>query len=415
MRKFNAVIICVIAAVGLIFAGANIYLVNMQSNFNREYNVEINRIQLSIENKEKIDLSFCIYIKNVSVLSENANEEEIESFYNPDSAYCIRVIDNKTYRFDYEQNNEKDYFKNIAVVNICLGVMAAVVLCILLYIRSKIIKPFNEIKNLPYELSKGNLTAGLKESKSRYFGRFVWGLDLLRESLEEQKAKELQLQKEKKTLVLSISHDIKTPLSTIKLYSKALIKNLYDSEEKRMGIAENINKKADEIENHVSDIIAATQNDFLNIKVNDHDFYLDDLIEKIENYYEEKLSLIKTDFKITEYDNCLLKGDIDRALEAVQNVIENAVKYGDGESIILSFDNEEGCTLLTVRNTGCTLLSNEMPHIFDSFWRGSNSEGKEGSGLGLYICREIMRKMDGEIFAKMKDNDMCVTIVLRQA
>lgn len=415
MRKFNAIIICIIAVIGLIFAGANIYLVNIQSNSNREYNVEINRIQLSIENKEKIDLSSCRYIKNVSVMPKNAGEEEKENFYNPDSAYCIRIIGDKTYRFDYEQNNEKEYFKNIVVVNICLGIMAAAVLCVLLYIRSKIIKPFNEIKNLPYELSRGNLTSGLKESKSRYFGRFVWGLDLLRESLEQQKTKGLQLQKEKKTLVLSISHDIKTPLSTIKLYSKALAKNLYDSEEKRTEIAENINKKADEIENYVSDIIAASQNDFLNIEVNNSDFYLEDLIQKIENYYKEKLSLIKTGFEIREYNNCLLKGDIDRTLEAVQNVIENAVKYGNGESIILSFDNEEGCTLLTVRNSGCTLLSNEMPHIFDSFWRGSNSEGKEGSGLGLYICREIMRKMDGEIFAKIVDNDMCVTIVLRQA
>ena len=56
--------------------------------------------------------------------------------------------------------------------------------------------------NVPYELSRGNLTMPLLENKSRFFGRFIWGLDLLREHLEQQKQKELDLQRDKKTLVL---------------------------------------------------------------------------------------------------------------------------------------------------------------------------------------------------------------------
>ena len=72
------------------------------------------------------------------------------------------------------------------------------------------------------ELAKGNLSAHVKEDKNKFFGKFLWGIDMLRENLENNKEKELQLQKEKKTLILSISHDIKTPLSAIKLYAKAL-------------------------------------------------------------------------------------------------------------------------------------------------------------------------------------------------
>lgn len=52
-----------------------------------------------------------------------------------------------------------------------------------------------------------------------------------------------------------------------------------------------------------------------------------------------------------------------------------------------------------------------MPHIFESFWRGTNAENEKGSGLGLYICRELMRKMNGEIFAEIKDGYMGVTAV----
>ena len=61
------------------------------------------------------------------------------------------------------------------------------------------------------------------------------------------------------------------------------------------------------------------------------------------------------------------------------------------------------------------MAENELSHIFESFWRGSNAENKKGSGLGLYICRQLMRRMDGEIFAEMHGDEMCVTAVFPEA
>ena len=75
-------------------------------------------------------------------------------------------------------------------------------LAVMLYIRAKILKPFEQLSNVPYELSKGNLTAPVKESKSRFFGRFIWGVDMLRENMEQQKERELGLQRDKKMLLL---------------------------------------------------------------------------------------------------------------------------------------------------------------------------------------------------------------------
>ena len=67
---------------------------------------------------------------------------------------------------------------------------------------------------------------------------------------------------------------------------------------------------------------------------------------------------------------------------------------------------------MTVKNSGCTLPQNELIHIFNSFWRGSNIGSNSGSGLGLYICRQLMMKMNGDIFAKIIDGCMCVTVVI---
>lgn len=59
----------------------------------------------------------------------------------------------------------------------------------------------------------------------------------------------------------------------------------------------------------------------------------------------------------------------------------------------------------------CDKDISRLPHIFDSFWRGENAENEKGSGLGLYICRQLIHKMNGEIFAQIKDKDMCVTVL----
>jgi len=99
----------------------------------------------------------------------------------------------------------------------------------------------------------------------------------------------------------------------------------------------------------------------------------------------------------------------------LQNIIENAIKYGDGKRIEILFSEEDDCQLITVKNSGNTLPDTEIFHIFESFQRGTNADGKSGSGLGLYICRQLMRKMNGDIFAKTKNGFMNVTCVFQKA
>ena len=145
------------------------------------------------------------------------------------------------------------------------------------------------------------------------------------------------------------------------------------------------------------------------------EYYLSEVIKDIENYYKDKLSVIHIEFQVDEVAECLLKGDKERIVEVLQNVMENAIKYGDGKSIRISFDEEEDCKLIHIRNSGCNLKKEEFPNLFDSFYRGSNSNGIKGSGLGLYICKTLMRKMDGEIFAEMNADFFNMTIVVRKA
>lgn len=409
MKSFNKIFVIAVTIIIAVFLATDIYFLHdIDTLDGRQYRVEISRIALEIKRNgfTNLDLSRYKYVKNIEKYSGS------NVFYNTNSDYYICEIDGVLYRFDYTANkNNLDF---ILKINIVLGLMAAIVIIVLIYVRQKIILPFDKFSNLPYELSKGNLTLPVKESKNRFFGKFLWGIDVLRESMEQQKQRELELQKAKNTMLLSISHDIKTPLSAIKLYSKAFLTDLYNDKDKQHEIAKKINSKADEIESFVSQLSKASSEEFLSIDVNMGEFYLSELINAVSIYYTEKLNLVKTDFSIEKYSDYMIAGDIDRSVEVLQNLIENAIKYGDGRSISISISEEDGCVLVTVKNSGCTLNKTELPHIFDSFWRGSNTGNCQGCGLGLYICRQIMHKINGEIFAEIVNGYMKVTIVFEK-
>lgn len=410
-RKFLAAVILLAA---LLITAANLYLryLNLPEN-GRPYRVEINRLALLIEQNglESVDLSQCEFVYHIAEYRPELGTD----FFDPQNDYSIREIDGRLYRFDYQTKKEPVGTQITVAVNLILAVMTAAVLGLLFYVRREILRPFERLTNVPYELSKGNLTAPVKECKSRFFGKFLWGLDLLRENIEQQKQRELELQKEKKTLLLSLSHDIKTPLSAIKLYSGALAKNLYSDAEKQRETALAIGEKADEIEGYVSKIISASREDFLSLDTENGEFYLSELIRIIADYYGEKLGLVKTEFHVGEYKNCLLYGDLNRAVEVLQNVMENAIKYGDGRKIEILFPDDDEGILISIRNSGCSLDKSQLPHIFESFWRGANSEDIPGSGLGLYICRQLMHKMKGEIFAEIDSEIITVTAVFGRA
>ena len=407
MKAFNKIFSVVAIAVILLFIVVNIILAADRTDGSRQYRVEISRLVREIETNGSADISECVYVTNI--------ERYGEKFYSTDSDYVIYEINGELYRFDYNINgcSNKTYF--MGIVNAVLGVIAILFIVVMLYIKYAILTPFERLSSLPYELSKGNLTTPIEETKNRFFGKFLWGIDVLRENIEQQKQRELEMQKEKKALLLSLSHDIKTPLSAIKLYSAALSKNLYLDAEKQHKIAESITEKADEIEGYVSQIITASREDFLSLEVEMGEFYLSELIEKITGYYREKLALIKTDFNVGKYKNCLLSGDLSRSVEVLQNVMENSLKYGDGRHVELIFPEDDECVQIALRNGGCTLSRDDLPHIFESFWRGANAENIRGSGLGLYICRQLMRKMNGEIFAEIDGDIITVIAVFARA
>ena len=401
-------LLLLVAYVILVFL-VNWNLYHYQQKKDNSYLVGVNRLEIEIgrmEEKtgkiaENIEIQWDL-IEGYDCISADSNRQEISSFLNEnrEKKQILYSTERAFYKIYYEDKTN-NMFGVFLWVNACFLLVLVVLAGWYMYIQFEILKPMEKIAELPYELAKGNLTVPLKENKHKLFGRLIWGLDMLRQNLEDGKKRELALEKERKMFLLSLTHDIKTPLSVIKLNAQALQKNIYKDEEKKRQVAGSILQKADELWEYISSIIHSQREDFMEFTVEQGEVYTGEIAKEMELYYREKMEQMHIDFRCTVLKNCLIRADQERLIEVLQNITENAVKYGDGDAIELLGEKKESGYCFTIMNTGCNLDEREVVHIFDSFFRGSNVEGKEGSGLGLFICRKLVGMMEGEIFAQI--------------
>lgn len=429
MKKFRRILIAFVTLY-IVTSSLMYYVINQDlQRQNNSFRVEINRAKDQIVKeglwREEGGCNKAIqgsnWVQRVYYLSsQEENPQVINQFYEVNTSEQIEIIPLYSgkqiqgfLRFDYEKSLVSR--NNIIYGELILLLFFLFLMTLLIIIYRKIIKPFQELQAMPYELSRGNLSYEIKESKSRFFGKFVWGLGMLKDSLDSHKIQELRLVKDKKMILLSISHDIKTPINAINLYAKAIERGVYQTDEEMRKAAVQIQRKTEEVNEFVNKIVQSSTEDVVTIDVKQGEFYLKELVDKVRMGYQEKCQIQKIQFNIGSYENYLLKGDIDRIYEACGNLIENAVKYGDGIKLWMNFEEEEYCQLITIGNTGNPVEERDMVHLFDSFYRGSNSEGKPGNGLGLYICHEILKKCGGDIYAKKQEHGMEFVLVLPQS
>ena len=284
-----------------------------------------------------------------------------------------------------------------AVVVICFLVSSA----FFLYIDRKVILPFNRLSEYPERIAKNTDSAMLPESRNRYFGKYIWGMNMLRDRLSGETKKLRKLEKEQLTLVSTIAHGIKTPVANIKLYSEAIKSGLYRDDgipdAKDSEVADKIAKNADDITELLKELLDSASGSVVVFEPHVEAFYPGELEDFIRTEYDNRLSVLRIPYSIDIRSNVLIESDKEGLERILTQLMENAVKYGDGTGIrIVTDKNDDGYTF-TVSNKGSRIPESEMPYVFRSFWRGSNAEDTEGNGLGLYEAKFIAGKLEGDI------------------
>lgn len=258
---------------------------------------------------------------------------------------------------------------------------------LLLILYRNYIHPFRVLQKFTEQVAKGNLELALPIHRNNFFGAFTESFDLMREELKRARESEYQANVSKKELIAELSHDIKTPVATIKATCEVLqVTEKKEDTLRKVGV---IAGKAEMIEHLIDNMFHATMEELVLLKV--------------EPTAESSLMIPKMfhDFKYygqimleNEMPECLLYMDKLRLQQVLDNIINNSYKYAGTEVNVSFVESVEGM-IIKIKDRGEGVAEEELALLKEKFYRGSNTEGKSGSGLGLYLVDNFMKQMNG--------------------
>ncbi len=289
-------------------------------------------------------------------------------------------------------------FSDLLVLGV-LGACYAGTVVLLLLIRQRILLPFRRLSDYPEHLARIPDAEKLPETRDRKFGKFIWSMNMLGDVLRTERKRSERLACQRQTLLASIAHGVKTPVTNIRLCTEAIRTGLY-SESETAALAERIDTNARKIQSLVAELISASASSESTYQPELSQFYLHELADILRSEYAPRMELLRIPFTVACPSDRLLQSDLYGLVRMVSQLLENAVKYGSGEGITVELLAEEDGVCINVRNKGELLPEEELPFIFDSFRRGSNARGIEGSGIGLFTARSIVQSLGGSILAR---------------
>ncbi len=256
------------------------------------------------------------------------------------------------------------------------------------YLYRTMVRPFRRLEQFAQRVAGGQLDIPLEMDRHNRFGAFTESFDLMRCELKKARLAEAKANAAKKELVAKLSHDIKTPVASIKAASEvgaALAADNKNRENYRQII-----QKADQINTLVTNLFSATLEELQELTVTPSDMNSGELRILLENAdYLRRAAL-------PDIPDCLLFADRLRLQEVFDNIFANSYKYANTKIDVTMEMREEHLTVC-VEDCGGGVDEQELPHLKEKFQRGGSTEGIEGAGLGLYIADHCMREMGGRL------------------
>lgn len=308
--------------------------------------------------------------------------------------------------FDYSMERQLEEVKrNIVILFVVVGALQAVIVVAwYVYIDMKIIKPFKRLNSFATRVAEGNLDMPLEMDKGHVFGEFTESFDLMRTELKKARAAEKKASDDKKEMVAKLSHDIKTPVASIKSTSEIGFE--VTKEERTKEMFNVINVKTDQIKSLVDNLFNSSVQDVTEIAVNPGAYESDYVTTLIKNsdYMNRAGGFAMPD--------CTVYMDKLRMQQVFDNIFMNSYKYAD-TAMKVSTELQDEYLVIRISDEGPGVKPEELPLLKEKYKRGSNSESKDGAGLGLYLANYFMEKMDGKLELKNLEKGLETAVFLR--
>ncbi len=272
------------------------------------------------------------------------------------------------------------------------------------FVSRTIIKPIKRLNEAAEKIKQGDLDHNIQSKKKDELGQLSNTFEEMRKSLKQAKETQAKYEANRQELIASISHDLRTPVTSIKGYVQGVLDGVADSPEKLDRYMQTIYNKTDQLEKMVDELFIYSKLDLdrmpFQFEVLDINAYLDDIIEELTFQYNK----ITFEFIADKGQNFLVKADREQLHRVIMNVITNSVKYIDKEQamIRIRLTEQDEHVKIAIEDNGSGIAESELPYIFDHFYRTDTSRNSAtgGSGLGLAIVKKIIEAHDGTVWAE---------------
>ncbi len=294
---------------------------------------------------------------------------------------------------------------------ICYVLSIASVLAVYGVVYVTMLRPFAKLEDFAGEIANGNLDTELTYERVHMFGQFTWAFDHMRREIKRARQCEKEAVENNKTVIATLSHDIKTPIASIRAYSEALEQHMDSSAERRQRYIDVIMRKCDEVTKITNDMFLHSLHDLDKLVMKKEQVPIHEVIsETVQSMIGDK-----ADVSIGQLDECTLQDcDKDRIAQVLENLISNARKYAPGPILVSGVAGdalpENIRYMISVKDGGSGIPDEDMPFIFEKFYRGKNSGDQPGAGLGLFIVKYIMEQMGGSVSLESQSDGLSVKL-----
>ncbi len=272
------------------------------------------------------------------------------------------------------------------LISMAIGVVTAL-------FNSKVItKPLKEMRNFARKISNGDYSARVGVKTQDEIGELADSLNYMADRLDD-------IENMRKTLVQNVSHDLRTPLSSIKGHLELISDSDFDEKEKEHSLSV-IHKEVERMEKMVNELAHLSTIDSkkyeLEMKKIDINTVVQETLELLKVEIEKKgLGLKEALGKTPIYIN----GDPGKIKEILMNLINNSIKFTQEGSIGVAATSTKTCAVISIEDSGIGVDEKDLPHIFDRFYRGEKSRSSNlgGLGIGLTIVKELVYAQNGRI------------------
>lgn len=283
------------------------------------------------------------------------------------------------------------------------------------FINRRILSPLRQIGISAQAIIKGDYNIEVQrvydeELKKNEVGELTYSFELMRDELKAKQLSEQSLRKAQQELMSCISHDLRTPISTIKAYTEGIRDGVIVEGMNQQDYTRIILEKTNVLEKMITDLLEYSNTQLNKMEINRTEIYFRDYALEIAR----ELRIYVTQYGVKFFceimdENLIVKIDPKRITEVLYNLVENSLKYMDKENgqMTLSARIADGVASLHINDNGMGICAEDIPYVFDRFYRAEKSRSSDipGSGLGLSICKYIVDQHGGEIYCKSQKNN----------